>query len=91
MAGVVAVIVRIMPDSPDENLDKIKKEAEIILNKEGAKNISLEEKPVAFGLKAIFVKFAFPEDKGTDIIENILSNIKGVSSVNIEDYRRAFG
>ena len=91
MAGIVAVIVKMMPDSPSENLAEIKKNAEIMLNKEGAKNISFEEKPVAFGLKAIFAKFAFPEDKGTDIIENILSHIKGVSSVNIEDYRRAFG
>ncbi len=91
MAGVVVVITRLMPDSPDENLDHIKKEAEKVLHKEGAMNLTFEEKPMAFGLKAIFAKFAFPEDKGTDVIENILSKVKGVSSVNIEDYRRAFG
>ena len=91
MGGVVAVIVRIMPNSLDEDLSEIKEESERSLAKEGAKNISFEEKAVAFGLKAIFAKFAFPEDKGTDIIEYILGKIKGVSSVNIEDYRRAFG
>ena len=91
MAGVVVVIVRIMPDSPSENLEKVKEESERVLIKEGAKNISFEEKPIAFGLKAIFAKFAFPEDKGTDLIEDVLGKIKGVSSVDIEDYRRAFG
>ena len=85
------IIVKMMPDSPSENLVRIKNESERVLNKEGAKNISFEEKPVAFGLKALFAKFAFPEDKGTDLIENILGKIKGVSSVDIEDYRRAFG
>ena len=91
MAGIVVIIVRMMPDSPSEDLFKIKDESERVLNKEGAKNISFEEKPVAFGLKALFAKFAFPEDKGTDLIENILGKINGVSSVDIEDYRRAFG
>jgi len=91
MAGVVVVIVKLMPNSPSEDLSKIKKESERVLTKEGAKNISFEEKPVAFSLKALIAKFAFPEDKGTNIIENILGKIKGVSSVDIEDYRRAFG
>jgi len=91
MAGVVVVIVRLMPDSVDEDLEKIKKESERSLTKEGGMNISFEEKPIAFGLKAVFAKFAFPEDKGTNLIEDILGKIKGVSSVDIEDYRRAFG
>ncbi len=91
MAGVVAVIVRLMPDSVDEDLEMIKEESERVLTAEGAKNLSFEEKPMAFGLKAIFAKFAFPEDKGTDVIEDILGKVKGVSSISIEDIRRAFG
>ncbi len=91
MAGIVAVIVRILPDSPEADLKKIQHEAKIILEKEGSKNISFIEEPIAFGLKALKIKFAWPEEKNTDIIDNSLSAIKHVSSAKIEDYRRAFG
>jgi len=80
-----------MPDSLNANLEEIKSAAKNLLEKEGAKNISFEEKPIAFGLKAIQVKLDFPEEKGTDLVESILSKIPHVSSLTIEDYRRAFG
>lgn len=91
MAGIVAVITKLMPDSPNADLSKIKDESKKILEKEGAKNISFAEEPIAFGINAIKIKFAWPEEKSTDIIENSLAKVKHVSSVQIEDYRRAFG
>lgn len=91
MTGIAAVIVRIMPDAPNINLKEIETASKNALEKEGAKNISFKEIPIAFGLSAIDIKFAWPEEKSTDIIENILAKIKRVSSVKIEDYRRAFG
>ena len=91
MTGIVAVIVKILPNSPDANLDKIEKSAKQVLEKEGAKNISFTEEEIAFGVKAIKIKFAWPEEKSTDIIDNSLTKIKNVSSAQIEDYRRAFG
>jgi len=89
--ATVVLIVRILPDSPETDLESIKNEARKSLEKEGAKNISFEEKPVAFGLKALMLKTDMPEEKGTDLVESILSKIPNVSSVTIEDYRRAFG
>lgn len=91
MAGIVALIVKILPDSPDANLEEVKNLTKSALEKEGALNLSFEEEPIAFGLKAIKIKFAWPEEKSTDIIENLLEKIRHVSSVKIEDYRRAFG
>ena len=91
MAGIAAVIVQMLPDSPEADLKKIESEAKSILEKEGSQNISFKEEPIAFGLKAIKIKFAWPEEKSTDIIENTLKKIPRVSSVKIEDYRRAFG
>lgn len=91
MAGIVAVIVRIMPSSPETDLKEIEKEVKIHLESKGAKNLSFEERPIAFGLKAIMIKFAWPEEKDTDLIESTISKIENVSSVKIEDYRRAFG
>lgn len=89
--AIVVIITKLMPDSPDANLEAIKFRAKTSLEEEGAKNISFEEKPIAFGLKAIYVKIDMPEERGTDIIESILAKIPHVSSVTIEDYRRAFG
>ena len=89
--AIVAVIVKIMPESPDVDLEDIKESAKEKLESDGAQNISFEEKPVAFGLKAVMVKFAWPEEKDTSIFEDSLAGIEGVSSVDTEDYRRAFG
>ena len=89
--GVVAIIARIMPDSPNANLEQIEKEARSKLESEGAMNISFSIEPVAFGLKAVKAKFAWKEEKSTEIVESILSSIPNVSSATIEDYRRAFG
>lgn len=91
MAGIVAVIVKIMPDSPDADLKEIERHAMHALHELGAKNISMEEKPVAFGLKALFFKFAWPEEKDSSIYEDKLAGISEVGSVSTDDYRRAFG
>lgn len=80
-----------MPESPETDLEAIKQQAQKLMEAEGAKNISFEEKPVAFGLKSIHMKIDLPEEKGSDIVETKLSEIPSISSVTIEDYRRAFG
>lgn len=89
--ATVIVSIKLMPDSPEANLEAIKKSAQSLMENEGAKGTIFEEKPIAFGLKAIFMKFAIDEAKGTDMIESKLSSIESISSVTIEDYRRAMG
>ena len=91
MSGIVAVIAKIMPESPETNLETIKENAKSVMGSEGAQNISFEERDIAFGLKAVILKMAWPEEKSTDLIEKKLSEIENVSSATIEDYRRAFG
>jgi translation elongation factor aEF-1 beta len=91
MKGVAAVIAKIMPTSVDTNLRTLESEINNAMKGEGALNISFEEKPIAFGLKAIMLKMAWPEEKSTELIESKILGITGVSSVTIEDYRRAFG
>ena len=91
MPATVVLIIKIMPDSPQTDLGAIKQAALAALQPEGAKNLSFEERPIAFGLKALIVKMDMPEEKGTDLIEQKLTAIPHVSSVTIEDYRRAFG
>lgn len=89
--AIASIIVKIMPSSPDVNLEAIKEKAKALMEKENAKNISFTEEPVAFGLKAIMMKMAWIEEKDTGIIEDNLAKIENVSSVQIVDYRRAFG
>ena len=91
MPSIAAIIVKIMPVSPNSNLHEIEKKAQQVMASHGAKNISFEQKKVAFGLKSIHMKMAIAEDKGTDFVETELAKIPEVSSVTIEDYRRAFG
>ena len=91
MAGTVVVIIKIMPKSVDSDLDNIKNQIKEKAESHGGQSITFEEKEIAFGRKAIILKMAFPEEKGTDLIENFISEIPDVSSVTIEDYRRAFG
>jgi len=91
MGGIVAVIVRIMPNSPEADLETMGRNIKGKLEEMGSQNITIKEDPIAFGLKALIVKFAWPETQDTDMIENTLSEIENVSSVKIEDYRRAFG
>ena len=91
MAGTIIVIIKIMPESVNTNLKQIEEQVRKKLELEGGKSITFEEKEIAFGLKSITLKMAFPEEKGTDLIEKLISEVPEVSSVTIEDYRRAFG
>lgn len=86
-----AVIVKLMPVSPDTNLQEIEAKAKELMEKEGAQSISFQENEIAFGLKAIMMKMGWIEAKDTSIIEDSLAKIPNVSSVQIVDYRRAFG
>ena len=86
--------IKIMPESPDTDLEKIKEIVKQKVESEGGAlnpTQAFEEEPIAFGLKALIVTFAWPEQKDTDLAENTLKDIEGVSSVSIIDYRRAIG
>ena len=89
MVGTNAVEVMVMPESLETNLEEVKEDIKNKLTK--ARNINIEEKEVAFGLKSLTLLIAWPENEDTDEIEAIISQIKGVSSCRIENIRKAFG
>jgi elongation factor 1-beta len=78
--GNVAVIVRVMPESPEVNLETLK--AELKKKLPGLQDI--QEEPIGFGLKALKLA-AIVNDAGgeTDAIEASLSEIKGVERAEI--------
>lgn len=89
--GIAAVKIKIMPTSPDTDLEKIKDEAKSLIEDMGGKNCKFEEEPIAFGLKAIIAFFAWPEEKELEELENSLNDIEDVNSVQVIDIRRALG
>lgn len=89
--GIALVTIKIMPESLDINLDSIQKKAKEIISKNGGEKPQTKIEPIAFGLNAVIINFAIDESKSIDKIQNPLQGIKGVSSAEVIDFRRAFG
>ena len=86
--GEVVATVKIMPKSPDVELEEMKINAQNIINKD-AELHKIEEEPIAFGLVALNVTFIIHDSEGgTAIIENKLTKLPNVSSIEIIDVRR---
>jgi len=87
------VTLKIMPQSPSVDLEKIAEEAEKkIIAYAGDGDRKKEIEPIAFGLKALKLIFVMDEKKGSpEPLENEISKIKGVQSVEVIDVRRAIG
>jgi translation elongation factor aEF-1 beta len=89
--GTALVIIKIMPESPDSNLEKIQETAKQIVEEKGGKNPNTKTEPIAFGLNAIILNFAMDETLEVDNFENPLKEIEQVNSTEVVDFRRAFG
>jgi translation elongation factor aEF-1 beta len=89
--GTAVVKIKIMPNSPESDLKSIKDKAGTLIKKEGGMNANFMEEPIAFGLKAIFTSFAWPEEKELEVLEKKLVKIKDVKSAEVSDIRRAIG
>ena len=78
--GGVAVILRVMPESPEVNLEKLKK----ALKQKLPSIQEIKEEPIGFGLKA-FKVLAIVNDAGgeTDAIEKMLNEVPGVERAEI--------
>jgi elongation factor 1-beta len=83
---------KIMPENIDTNLEELKsKIKESIETFESGVFNEAKEEPIAFGLKALIITIALSEDEESDAVETALSEISGVSSVELIDYRRVVG
>ena len=93
MANAI-VTLRIMPEDVDVDLEKVKVEANKILDGEvGGGDRREEIVPVAFGLKALNLIFVMDEQNGSPdpIADKVRDGIEGVRSVEVTDVRRAVG
>ncbi|MBO4246487.1 elongation factor 1-beta [Halomicrobium sp. IBSBa] len=86
--GKVAAKIKVMPNSPDVDLDALQERLEGALP-EGAKINGVERDDVAFGLVALFPTVIVPDDSGgTEAVEEAFSNVDDVESVSVENVGR---
>ena len=90
--ATVIVTMKIMPSSPDENLEGIQAAAARMISDFGGTVGKVEFEPIAFGIKAIVFMFALNESLGgTEDVEAKIAAISSVNSVQVTDVRRAVG
>jgi len=85
----VLVIVKVLPTDVDVNLDDLaKKIAEKLPSDYEIKGYETE--PIAFGLKALRLYIFMPEEVegGTEPLERVISEVDGVSQVEVEAVHR---
>ncbi len=86
--GEVVATIKLMPESPDVDIAKIKVDIEKSIPEE-AELHKIEEEPIAFGLIALNVMVVVGDiEGGTEKVEEALSKIDNVSSVEVVDVRR---
>lgn len=81
MMGNVAIKMKIMPESPEVDMERLKKSVSAAVNVQDSKI-----EPVAFGLKSLNILIILPDKEGgkTDGIENKIRAIKGVADLEVE-------
>jgi len=78
--GDVALILRVMPESPEVDLEALKVEIKSVLP--GVQQIV--EEPIGFGLKALKLVVVVTDQGGeTDAVEGKLSGLSGVERAEI--------
>ena len=86
------VTLKLMPESLEIDFDSIRNKVKEIVAKQGGELLDKDEyEPVAFGLKALKLIFYIDESKGSDEINEEVSQIEGISSATVVDMRRAMG
>ncbi|MDD5178348.1 MAG: elongation factor 1-beta [Candidatus Nanoarchaeia archaeon] len=91
MAEVIVKLKCVLAD-PDVDLDEAREKIEKNIKKLKFKILGIETEDVAFGIKAIIVRFAMDEKIGNyDSLEEDLKDLDEVSSVETLQVSRAFG
>lgn len=84
----VVVRLKVMPEGVDTDLERIQE----VIRAQAKGNCevhSVEEKPIAFGLKALEVNLLFNDSKGgVDGVVDAIGRIEGVGEVEVTDINR---
>lgn len=86
--GKVAASIKVMPESPEIDLDALQEHLEQALP-EGARVSGFDREEVAFGLVALLPTVVVPDEAGgTEAVEEAFSDLDDVESVSVEDVGR---
>lgn len=86
--GKVATQVKVMPTSPEVDLDALEDRLAGALP-DGAELNDTGREDVAFGLVALILMIVVPDDAGgTEAVEEALAAVEDVESVSIENVTR---
>ncbi|GAB3423091.1 elongation factor 1-beta [Haloparvum alkalitolerans] len=86
--GDVAAQIKVMPQSPEIDLDDLEERLEESLPK-GAKIRGFQRDEVAFGLVALLPTVIVPDDAGgTEAVEEAFADVEGVESISVENVGR---
>lgn len=78
--GDVACIIRVMPESPEIDLEALK----ATLKEKAPEIHEIQEQPIGFGLKALMIVAVVGDQGGqTDRLEELLSAVPGVERAEI--------
>lgn len=89
--GTALLKIKLMPASPEVDLEEVKEKSKAIVEKGQGRNCAFEEEPIAFGLKALIISFDIDEEQELEPIEEGLEKIENINSAQVIDMRRAFG
>jgi elongation factor 1-beta len=78
--GSVALIIKVMPESPEVDLEKLKEEI-----RKRVKGLNdMQEEPIGFGLKALKIAVVVNDTGGeSDAVEQEVNDIEGVERAEI--------
>ena len=87
------ITFKLMPESPETDLEKVKSEALSIAKKHGSiGDMRTEEVPIAFGLIAVMVLAMYEiEGKKFDDIADEMKTVEGVQSAEVHKMDLAMG
>jgi elongation factor 1-beta len=85
----VAVVLKVYPEDVNIDLEELRREIERRLPQDYSLK-AWDEEPIAFGLKALRLLITMPEEieGGTEPLEQIISQVPGVSQVEVELIQR---
>ncbi|MGM5480599.1 MAG: hypothetical protein ACQESC_04010 [Nanobdellota archaeon] len=92
--GNAVVTFKLMPNTPDVDLEKVKEKAEKIAKDHGAKGeLQAKIEPVAFGLKQVLIlgMYEMSDDKDFDEVTAEMATIDGVNVAEIANMDLAMG
>jgi translation elongation factor aEF-1 beta len=87
----VLIKIKVMPEDAETDIKKLLEACDKKATEQGATIAQHEIQPIAFGLNALILIIISEEKKGITGLEEALESIPDVSTIEVQDVRRAIG